>query len=413
MSVRKIIVLLFIFIIASCGNEKSSHKTDEKEHVHQEKKTYTCPMHPEIIRDAPGTCPICGMDLVEKITKGIANTKDSLNFLLKPTNEYALSQIKSIHPTVKKLQLKVDAPGKITFDPKEVSVIAARVSGRIEKLYTKQNFQLIERQQKLMDIYSKELVTEQENYIYLLNKDAANTTLIKAAENRLLLQGLTADQINELNKTKKPLQSITLYSPYSGHLHEMNASSFAGEMKSDNENKNSLIEEGMYVQKGQTLFNIYNTKKVWAVLSVYANQIPLIKKGQNVTLTVNGEKIADNNLTVDFIEPEIRAGQNTSSIRVSVPNTNHTIKIGSNVIASIDAGSKNGLFIPSSAAMHLGNNTVVFIKEHELFKAQLIETGIESNGWIEIISGLHDTDIIAENAQLLMDSESFIKLQTE
>ena len=63
--------------------------------------------------------------------------------------------------------------------------------------------------------------------------------------------------------------------------------------------------------------------------------------------------------------------------------------------------------------MHLGNNTVVFIKEHELFKAQLIETGIESNGWIEIISGLHDTDIIAENAQLLMDSESFIKLQTE
>jgi Cu(I)/Ag(I) efflux system membrane fusion protein len=409
MSVRKIIALLSIFIIASCGNEKSSDKTDEKEHVDQEKKLYTCPMHPEILRDAPGTCPICGMDLVEKITEGIANTKDSLNFLLKPTNEYALSQIKSIHPTIKKLQLKVDAPGKITFDPKEVSVIAARVSGRIEKLYTKQNFQVIERQQKLMDIYSKELVTEQENYIYLLNNDAANTTLIKAAENRLLLQGLTADQINELNKTKKSLQSITLYSPYSGHLHEMNASSLAGEMKSDNENKNSLIEEGMYVQKGQTLFNIYNTKKVWAVLSVYANQILLIKKGQNVTLTINGEKIADNNLTVDFIEPEIRAGQNTSSIRVSVPNTNHKIKIGSNVIASIDAGSKNGLFIPSSATMHLGNNTVVFIKDQELFKAQLIETGIESNGWMEIISGLRDTDIIAENAQLLMDSESFIK----
>ena len=240
MSVRKIIVLLFIFIITSCGNDKSSDNVDEREHIHQGKKTYTCPMHPEIIRDAPGTCPICGMDLVEKITEGIANTKDSLNFLLKPTKEYALSQIKSIHPTVKKLQLKVDVPGKIMFDPKEVSVIAARVSGRIEKLYTKQNFQLIERQQKLMDIYSKELVTEQENYIYLLNKDAANTTLIKAAENRLLLQGLTADQIDELNKTKKSLQSITLYSPYSGHLHEMNASSFAGEMKSDNENKNSL-----------------------------------------------------------------------------------------------------------------------------------------------------------------------------
>ncbi len=408
MSVRKIIVLLSIFIIASCGNEKSSDNVGEREHIHQGKKTYTCPMHPEIIRDAPGTCPICGMDLVEKITEAVANTKDSLGFLLKPTNEFALSQIKAIHPTVKNLLLQVDAPGKIMFDPKEASVIAARVSGRIEKLYTKQNFQVIERQQKLMDVYSKELVTEQENYIYLLNNDAANTSLIKAAESRLLLLGLTADQIKELNKTNKPLHTITLYSPYSGHLHEMGASSF-GNMKSGNENKTSLIEEGMYVQKGQTLFNIYDTKKVWAVLSVYSNQILLIKKGQNVTLIINGEKVSTNNLTVDFMEPEIRAEQSTSTIRVYVPNTNHKIKIGSNVTGLIDAGSKNGLFIPSSAAIHLGNNIVVFIKNDEVFKARLIETGIESNGWIEILSGLTNKDLIAENAQLLMDSESFIK----
>lgn len=411
MIIRKIILLLSIFIIASCNNEKSSDNTDEMGHEHQVKKIYTCPMHPEIIRDEPGTCPICGMDLVEKITEGTISTEGTLEFLLKPTDEYVLSQIKEVHPTPKELPIKIDATGKITYDTKELSVVSARVAGRIEKLYIKSAFQTVESKQKLMDIYSKDLVTEQENYIYLLDNDADNTTLIKAAENRLLLQGLTAGQINELRKTKKPIQSIVVYSPYSGHLHEMNTSVVGSAMPNINENKPSTIKEGMYVEKGQELFNIYNTKKVWAVLNIHNDWIPFIKKGQKVTLTIDEETPVNENLTVDFIEPEIRAGQNTSTIRVSVPNRNNKIKIGSNVKAMIDAGNKKSLFIPSTAVIHLGNNKVVFIKDKGLFKAQSIETGIESNGWVEIISGLNDTSTIAENAQLLMDSESFIKTE--
>jgi len=411
MIIRKIILLLSIFIIASCSNEKSSENSDEMKHEHQAKKIYTCPMHPEIIRDAPGTCPICGMDLVEKISGGTANTKDTLEFLLKPTNEYVLSQIKSIHPTLKKLPIKIDATGKIMYDTKELSVVSARVAGRIEKLYVKSTFQAVENKQKLMDIYSKDLVTEQENYVYLLNNDAENTTLINAAKNRLLLQGLTVSQVDELNKTKKPFRLIAVYSPYSGHLHEMNTPSIGSAMATINENKPSTLKEGMYIEKGQELFNIYSTKKVWAVLNIHNDWISSIKKGQKVTLTINGETLPNNNLTVNFIEPEIRPGQNTTSIRVSIQNTDHKIKIGSNVKALIDAGTKNGVFIPSSAVIHLGNSNIVFIKDHELYKAQPIETGIESNGWMEIISGLSDTDTIVENAQLLMDSESFIKTE--
>lgn len=374
-------------------------------------KTYTCTMHPEIIRDVPGECPICGMNLIEKITEGAAASDNYLELLLKPTNTYVLSQVKTIKPKQSELPIEISATGKITYDTRDISVVSARVTGRVEKLYVKYLFQPVEKGQKLMDIYSKELLTDQENYIYLLSGDSDNKTLIKTAENRLQLQGLTNDQINELNKTKKPIQSVTIYSPVSGHLHNLTGSTVSSGMTGMNNAPpvELIIKEGMYVQKGQSVFNIYNTKNVWAILSIYSDNINLVKIGQPVKIHINDEMSSDYNYTVDFIEPEIRAGENSVSVRIYVSNTDNKIKIGSNVKAVIEAGNKSGLFIPSTALINLGNNTVIFIKENGLFKARQVHIGVESDDLIEIISGLTENDIIAENAQLLMDSESFIK----
>lgn len=400
--IRNLILLFFVLLIASCGNEKATHDSE---------KTYTCPMHPEIIRDAPGQCPICGMDLVEKISEGNASGDNNLELLLKPTNTYVLSQVKTIKPKQSELPLEINATGKITYDTREISVVSARVTGRIEKLHIKYLFQPIEKGQKLMDIYSKELVTEQENYIYLLNSDPENITLIKTAENRLQLQGLTAEQINELKRTKRPFQSVTIYSPFSGHLHNLIGSAVSTDMSSMN-NSNPVeltIKEGMYVQKGQSIFNIYNTKKVWAILNIYSDKINLVKIDQPVKIQLDDKMTSNPNYTVDFIEPQIRAGENTVPIRVYISNSDNQIKIGSNIKAVIEAGKISGLFIPSTAIVNLGNRSIVFIKDDGLFKARQVQIGVESNDLVEIISGLTENETIAENAQLLMDSESFIK----
>lgn len=422
MRIRNVIILFIVLFIMSCSNEKTAHdrkdmEQDDRKGVnveqqdHDTKKTYTCPMHPEIIRNAPGQCPICGMDLVEKISEGKASGDNNLELLLKPTNTYVLSQVKTIKPKQNKLPVEINTSGKITYDTRGVSVVSARVAGRIEKLYIKYLFQPVEKGQKLMDIYSKELVTEQENYIYLLRSDPENKTLIQTAENRLQLQGLTTEQINELNKTKKPFQSVTIYSPVSGHLHSLTGSSVSSGMTSMNNTSPTelTMKEGMYIQKGQSVFNIYNTKKVWAILSVYSNKINLVKIGQPVKMQLDDEMKFDHIYKVDFIEPEIRAGENTVSVRVYVSNTDNKIKIGSNVKAVIEVGNKSGLFIPSTAVINLGNSRIVFIMDNGLFKAQQVQIGVESNDLIEIVSGLTENDTIAENAQFLMDSESFIK----
>ncbi len=426
MMIKNLIIVVLIAFISSCGNDKSTQDMkgmdgmkDMEGMEHKDtvivKKIYTCPMHPEIIRNAPGQCPICGMDLVEKKSDGKVVVNEKLDFLLKPTNAYVLSQVKTISPKQIELPIEINATGKITYDTREVSVVSARVNGRIEKLYIKYRFQPVEKGQKLMDIYSKDLVTEQENFIYLLKGDAENKTIVKTAENRLILQGLTEDQINELKKTKKPIQSVTIYSPYSGHLHQLSSSSESNNMNSMNKiNSEELtMKEGMYVQKGQTVFNIYNTKKVWAILSIYSDKVDQIKTGQKVKIKIDDETSFNGTYTIDFIEPEIKTGENTVPVRVYISNADNNIKIGSNVKGVIEAGTKKGLFIPSDALVHLGNSAVVFVKENELLKAQQVQIGIESNNWVEVISGLTEKDIVAENAQLLIDSESFIKIENK
>lgn len=409
------LIVLFLFVSA-CKNEKSGHDMEDMNHENQPvKKQYTCPMHPEIIRDSPGQCPICNMDLVERGQHDQPVQIDNYEFLLKPTNSNVISQINTISPEWKELPLEIQATGKITYDTREQTVISSRVSGRIEKLYVKYRFQPVVKGQKLMELYSKELVNEQENFLYLMQNDPDNTSLIKTAENRLLLLGFTAEQLNQLKKTKKSIQNITIYSPATGHLHITTA---AGPIAKMNEMQTSdseehFIREGMYVEKGQGLFTLYNTIRIWAVLNIFSDNIDKIKTGQKVRLIVGNNPFTGQNLKINFIEPEITPGQSTISARVYITNPDNKIKIGSNVSATIESGRIRGYFIPSGSLIHLGDKSVVLIREKNLFRTHIVEPGYKLGDLIEIISGLSEKDKIAENAQLLIDSESFIKIQNK
>ena len=332
----------FCALILACNNGKESNSGHENHSNQQKQKIYTCPMHPQIIKDAPGQCPICGMNLVEKKNEGAANKNDTLKILLKPTNQYVISNVKTIRPQNKEISLEVEASGKITYDTREVNVVSARVSGRIEKLYVKYRYQLITKGQKLMDIYSKELLTEQENYIYLLNNDAGNLSLVKAAESRLLLNGFSSEKLKELKLMKKSFQSVTIYSPYTGHLHDLVNSNTVSDMSKMTESSSQefTIKEGMYVEKGQTIFNIYNTGKVWAILTIYPDGVGMIKVGQKIVIFLDAQNSLKIDARIDFIEPFISNNQNTTQARVYLNNKNNEFKVGRIVNAKIEAGSK-------------------------------------------------------------------------
>lgn len=401
-----------------CGMDLVKMEQPMQTHEHTtEEAAYTCPMHPEVQRDKPGSCPICGMDLVKKETEAAAVTDVDLNTLIKPTNEFVVSSIPVTTIEQREQEIEIEALGTIAYDTREVGTISARISGRIEKLYVRHRYQKISKGQHIMDIYSPEILTAQQNLLFLLKNDATNSNMIEAAKEKLLLLGMSKEQLNKVVQTKQPSFTIAVYSNYSGHIHEsgnssMNASS--EKMKDVSLLTEELsLKEGMYVNKGQSVFVVYNPQKAWALLNIFGDNQGLVKKGNAVRIVPETAPDKDFRASIDFIEPFYRKESKTLTARVYFNNSSLKIPIGSQVRAVIFGNSKDAYWLPKEAVLSLGLDKVVFHKVEGGFKAQKVNTGILHKEHIQIISGLTAKDSVAVNAQYLMDSESFIKLNNQ
>jgi len=339
-----------------------------------------------------------------------------LSTVIEPTQSDIISKVSTIKPEQMETIISYQADGFFTYDTRQISSISARFAGRIEKLYVKYNFQKVTVGQKLMDIYSPEISTAQQNLIYLLYNDAENKELINDSKKQLALLGLNDNQIQNILISKKPSNSVSVYSPLAGHLHDISKEMEDPEnIPKDRKftNPEFALKEGMYVTKGQNLFTIYDASKIWAILNIYPNDINKVKLGQNVEIRDE----SDDEIIygkVDFIEPIYQENSKTVRLRVYLNNDHHKLKINSLLKAKISAGKEKGLWIPKTAVYDLGNNKIVWLlKNNKNFIAHKIQTGIESGKFVKIIEGLNTYDLIALNAQYLIDSESFIKVAHE
>ena len=371
-------------------------------------------MHPQIIRDKPGACPICGMDLVKKTVAGKKVTDVSLNDLLRPSNQYVLSAIPTVHIQQRDEPVEITTYGFITYDTRQEGTVSSNVAGRIEKLYVKHRYQQVSKGQKIMDVYSPELLTAQQNLLFLLQHDADNQVLISAARQKLQLLGMSDLQLNQVIKTGKPVFTVSIYSAYNGHIHEsqsMQQPEQAGMKDVSLLTEELQLKEGMYVTKGQNLFSIYNPSKAWALLNIFSGQAGMVKVGDKVRIVPETAPDKDFRAAINFMEPFYRPDSKTATARVYFNNPDMGIPIGSQVKAVIFAGARSARWLPEEAVLTLGLDKVVFIKKDDAFIAHKIEVGIVNNHLIQVLNGLTEQDEVAANAQYLVDSESFIKVK--
>lgn len=414
------LVSLFGLILSGCQPKKNTQE-------------YTCSMHPEVIKTEPGNCPICGMELVLK-TKSATETKVSadLNYLLKPTNELVISSIRTIAPTQKRPTTKIPVSGTITYDTKNVTAIAARYSGRIEKIFLRFNFQPVKKGQKILEIYSAEVVAAQRELLYLLQSDKDNSTLIEGAKEKLRLLGLYDSQIADLIKSGKESTALALISPADGYLMAQDVAegissqstssqkAMAGGMDESSpkiEKRESStpplelqLHEGMYIEAGQTIFSVVNTSSVWAEFDVAQYEKNEIHAGDELVL-LSGTKSDSLRTKVNFIQPFFKNNEPFVKVRVVLSNANHTYSIGQFVTGVFSKSSPPALWLPTSAVMDLGLKKIVFIKRKNVFRPKEIIAGRKSGSWVELVQGLSARDSIAYNAQTMMDSENFIQVK--
>ncbi len=387
----ELLVVILVLSITGCGGPK---KKDDKQ--------------PDMANmDMPGK---------DHTTKDIHISDTRLSSLLKPTDGFVISSIPTT--TIKKTEVSpvITGLGKVAYDTRQVGVVSSRIAGRIERLYVRYRYQKISKGEKIMDIYSPELQTNQENLLFLLKNDPGNTSLINATRDRLQLSGMSSGQIQTVINSGKTVHAISIFSNYSGHIHEggtdnagMNSNPAA--MKDIPSTTEPLsIKEGMYVQKGQELFSVYDPGKAWVLLSIYTDNQDAVKVGDPVHLVCETFPDKDFNGKIDFIEPFFRKESKTLTARVYFNNTTVQIPIGSQVKATINTNKRSITTLPASAVLSLGVDKIVFVKLNDGFKAKKVVIGNLYNDQAELLSGLSAKDTIAVNAQFLMDSESFIKV---
>lgn len=343
--------------------------------------------------------------------------KDSaLVSLINPTNAYVVSSVPVTALVKRQEDLEVEALGTITYDTRFVNNISSRVAGRIEKLYVRYRFQQVKKGQRIMDVYSPELLTAQQELLFLLKNDPGNGPFIDAAKQKLVFLGMGAAQVDEVIRRGQPSLTVAVYSPYNGHIHESGGSSMTsntGTMRDLSLLTEELsLKEGMYLRKGQAVFTVFNPDKAWAVLNLFDEDQALVRVGNPVRVIPETAPDKDFRASINMLEPFYRKESKTMTARVYFDNSTLHIPIGSQVRSTIFGNAKDAQWLPREAVISLGMDKVVFVREGQGFRAVKVTTGILHDAHIQIKEGIALTDSVAANAQYLMDSESFIKVKS-
>lgn len=397
---RLFYITIMSVILFACSKERSKDGHTGHDQAAEKKRTqkYTCPMHPSVVQDGPGQCPICGMDLVP-INKGNANSND----LMLSDSQIKLANITTQRVSMNSVGQTVVVNARLVENEALTEVISSRAAGRIEKLFVKETGRTIQKGEPLYELYSEALLTLQKEY--LLAKQQFETlgatekryeSFLKAAERKLLLYGLAQKQINRLHETKDVQPRITFLSPASGIITEIN------------------VAEGQYVSEGGSLLRIENISKLWVEAELYSTETSLVKIGDKTKVKINGFDDTPAEAIVSFLSPEYKSGTQVTVMRAVLDNKSMRFKPGMQAQVFFTHSSRKALSIPINAVIRDGKGTHVYV-QHGLhtFRPQMVKIGLEDINQVEISEGLSEGDTIAVSGAYLLYSEIILKKGTD
>jgi membrane fusion protein, copper/silver efflux system len=399
-------VVLLLVILNGCFRQDDTSRGNPESA--KQKEYYTCTMHPQIVSDRPGVCPICGMELIKKISEGTDQTERSgtaPGTLDLSDARQALSNVAIYKVLKEKLKAEFSSYSYLDIAEQNRKTIAARFNGRIEKFFVGKTGDRVAKGSPLFEIYSPDLVQAQNEYLIALsgagknelssnaeNNSSYAPSLLNSARKKLELLGLTQSQISELETKRIVQMTMTYYSPVSGTVIE------------------KKVQEGEYVKEGNSIYEIADLSTIWDISEVYEDEIAGVSEGSMAILHLKAYPAEEFRGKVALIYPVVDHGTKTIKVRSEFNNRGMKLKPQMYGETSFTISRGNGLLVPAGAVLFTGKRNVVWVKTGKsIFEAHEVAIGSRFGDKYQVISGLNEGDEIAATGGFLIDSESNLR----
>jgi Cu(I)/Ag(I) efflux system membrane fusion protein len=302
------------------------------------------------------------------------------------------------------LQKVIRTVGRIDYDEKRIGIVSPKISGWIEELYVDFTGRFVRKGEPLLTIYSPELVSTQEEYLLALKAKQdwskspfsevaeGGNLLAESARRRLKLWDISDAQIKALEESREPKKTLTLYSPFTGHVLE------------------KMVNKGRFVDAGMALFKIADLSVVWLIADIYESELSAIRVGQQAAIQMSyypGETFTGKAI---YIFPYMDAQTRTAKVRYEFANPHGKLKpeMFANVEITVRLGDK--LAVPESAVIDTGVRKVVVVDRGSgYFEPREVRLGARAGDVFEVLDGLKAGERVVTSANFLIDSESKLK----
>ncbi len=407
---KVIISILAVILVIAGGYLIYTNFIQKNNSGTTESEVYTCPMHPQIVQDRPGQCPICGMDLVKKNEVSPEEQSDhdlggvNVNAVKLSPSQQVLANVRVEKARIMQFQGEKTFNGYVKINESRFAHISTAVSGKIVNMFVNFEGQEVRKGQKVMELYSPELVSTQKEYLLAMDnfnrvKQSGNRlaidqaqSLVNSGRERLILWEMTPGQIEELERSQIVKTTTIQYSKYSGIITK------------------KYVHVGHWAMAGEDIFDVADLSTVWVIANVYESDMQYIKNGQTASIYSSAYPNEIMTAKINFINPVFNPESRTLEIRIDVSNRDMKLKPDMYLNVKINTYVSQSVGVPKNAVIRTGEHNFVYVeKEKGVYEPKEVQIGYEQDGYYAITSGITEGEMVVTSGGFLIDSETQIQ----
>ncbi|OEK03031.1 hypothetical protein BFP97_16545 [Roseivirga sp. 4D4] len=387
------ILLGWLIFGGSGGSSQTSEPASliADDHEHEGGSIWTCSMHPQIREDEPGSCPICGMDLIPLETS--ADDDEGPTSIIMSARAMKIAEVETTVIESKAPYNELYLPGKIKADETRIAELTARFPGRIEDLTINFTGQKVNKGEVLASVYSPDLVTAQKELFEAKKLKESNPEFYQAAITKLSLWDLTKGQISAIEKSGEVQYYFDILSPITGTVTMRH------------------VSKGDYVKEGSLLFEVTDLSRVWVMFDAYESDLPWVKMSDKINFTVKSIPGREFTGKVSFIDPVIDPKARVAKVRAELNNPSDLLKpdmFVKGILKAMLSGNAMAVTVPKSAILWTGKKAVVYVRnlesEKSMFDYREIVLGEEAGDYYVVKEGLNPGEMVATNGVFKIDA---------